>query len=166
VENMAKPKISLFASIGKDSRALGYKGDLIWRISEDLKRFKSLTMGHPIIMGRKTHESIGKALPGRLNIIITRNENYLAPDCIIVSSLEEALKKAQEVEKEEIFIIGGGEIYREAIKDADRLYLTVVDSDAPADTYFPEYEKDFTKIIEARGSSEGNLTYTYLTLER
>ncbi|MFZ2484579.1 MAG: dihydrofolate reductase, partial [Minisyncoccia bacterium] len=109
------PKISIIVAITKTNNAIGRDtGELLFRISDDLKRFKSLTMGHPIIMGRKTYESIGKALPGRANIVITRNPEFKAEECIIASSIEEAIKKAGEIDTE-VFVIGGGEIYRQAL---------------------------------------------------
>lgn len=161
------PKISIIAGIGKYDRALGKNSDLVWRISADLKRFKQLTMGHPIIMGRKTFESIGRVLPGRTNIVITRNRDYSIDGALVVSSLEGAISKAQEVEKEEIFVIGGGEIFTQALPVADKLYLTLVDAHADnPDVFFPEYEKDFTKITFQLDGQEGDLKYTWVDLER
>ena len=141
------PKISLIVAIQKKDNAIGRKsGELLFRISHDLKRFKELTMGHPIIMGRKTYESIGKPLPERTNIIVTRNPDFLAEGCVVVSSIEEAIKKGGDIDTE-IFVIGGGEIYKQALPYADRLYLTIVEGDAEGDVYFPEWQKDFIKDI-------------------
>ncbi len=160
------PKISLIAAIASENRALGKGNRLIYRITEDLERFKKITLGHPVIMGRKTFESIGHPLPNRTNIIITRDPNYTVLGCIIVHSLEEALKVAGKKEPEEIFIIGGGQIYQESINLADRLYLTIVEDNPEADTFFPDYS-EFKKVIFDSGEkqSEG-LKYRFLDLER
>lgn len=164
---MTKPTISIIASIGKYDNALGKNNDLVWRISADLKRFKSLTMGHPIIMGRKTFESIGRVLPGRTNIVITRNLEYAAVGAVIVSSLEEALRKARELDNQEIFIIGGGEIFKQALPLSDKLYLTIIDGRVEnADIFFPNYENDFTKKIYEEVGEEGGIRYTWINLER
>ncbi|MCR4260783.1 MAG: dihydrofolate reductase [Candidatus Colwellbacteria bacterium] len=160
-------KISIIASIGKYDNALGKNSDLVWRISADLKRFKSLTMGHPIIMGRKTFESIGRVLPGRTNIVITRNLEYAAEGAIIASSLEEALRKAQEVDDQEVFIIGGGEIFKQALPLVNKLYLTIIDDRVDnADIFFPEYKDDFTSKTFEESGEEGGLRYTWVDLER
>ena len=163
---MNKPLVSAIAAIGARNRALGRGGDLIWKISKDLARFKKLTSGHPIILGRKTYESIGRALPNRTNIVVTRNPDYEAKGCIVVHSIEEALKKAREVEDTEIFIIGGSYIFEAALPNIDRLYLTLVDSDEDGDVYFPEYETEFTKEISREVGEENGIGFTYLTLER
>src|SRR3972149_8133817 len=110
-----------------------------------MKRFKMLTMGHPVIMGRTTYESIGKPLPGRINIILTRDKSFKAPGCIAAYSFEEALTLARETDSEEVFIIGGGKVYEQAMQIADKLYLTIVEGKFDADTYFPEYSR-FEKI--------------------
>lgn len=135
----SKPTISAIAAIGKN-RELGKNGNLIWRIKEDMRHFKDVTKGHPIIMGRKTFESIGKPLPNRTNIIITRNANYKADGCIIVQSVEDAIEQAKKHDDQEIFIIGGAEIYKLALPLTDRLYLTIVDAeDNQAHVFFPNY---------------------------
>lgn len=169
-----KPVISAIAAIGKN-RELGKGGELVWRVSDDLKRVKQLTMGHPLIMGRKTYESIGKPLPGRTNIVVTRDDTYEAPGCVVMHSLEEALKEARAIEDMEIFIFGGAQIYTEALPYTDRLYLTVVnDTDSEADSFFPKYDEftqpdspaGFTKVVERKEHAQDNLSYTWLTLER
>jgi dihydrofolate reductase len=155
--------LSLIAVIGKN-RELGKDNHLLWNIHADLVRFKQITTGHPVIMGRKTFETIGHALPGRTNFVISHN--LRADDVTVVSSLDEAIKKAKIVPgAEEIFVIGGGQIYAAAIDRADRLYLTIVDAAAPnADTYFPDYSR-FTKIISSEPQEENGIRYMYLTLE-
>ena len=144
---MPKESISIIAALGASTRAIGRKNGLIWGIEGDLPRFKGLTMGHPIIMGRKTFESIGKALPGRTNIMVTRGESGVwASGCLLAYSLEQALNQARGLDNNEIFIIGGGQIYAQAILLADRLYLTVVDDKVLGDTFFPDYSA-FTRVI-------------------
>jgi len=127
------------------NQVIGKDNQLIWRLSADLKRFKALTTGHHIIMGRKTFESIGKPLPNRTSIIITRQADYTAEGCIVVNSLDEALSKVKD--DQEAFIIGGGTIYKEAIDKADKLYLTLVHGKFEGDTFFPEVD---TKAWESR----------------
>jgi len=158
-------KISLIAAIGRN-RALGENNDLIYKIPEDLKRFRALTSGHPIIMGRKTFESIGRPLPNRVNIVITRDQNYQKEGIIVVHSLDEALRNASgKPGTEEIFIIGGGQIFQESIGLADRLYLTIVEGNPGADTFFPDYLQ-FKKVVfeEDHQTTEG-LKYRFITLE-
>lgn len=161
-----EPTISIIAAIGKN-RELGKDNKLLWHIPEDMKRFKELTHGHAVIMGRKTFESIGRPLPNRLNFIVSRDPNYTPNGVAIVcSSLEDALEKAKEREVNEIFIIGGGQIYKEALPLADKLYLTVVDAAFPdADTYFPEYD-EFKKVTFEKEGSTKEYHYTFLELER
>lgn len=161
---MNRPAISIIAAIGS-KRELGKDNKLLWRIPEDMKRFRQLTEGHAVIMGRKTFESIGRPLPNRINIVITRQANYQAPGCIIVSSVEEALAAARAKEREEIFVIGGGEIYKQALPFTDRLYLTVVRATAAADAYFPEYA-EFGRVTTSTEGSSGDCRFTFLELTR
>ncbi len=160
--------ISIIAAISKNSRALGKGNDLIWKIPDDLKRFKALTTGHPIIMGRKTYESIGRLLPNRTNIIVTRNGDYKAEGCVVVTSIEDAIRAARQRPggSEEIFLIGGGDLYKQALPLVDRLYMTLIDAEAPADIFFPPYETEFTKVIERDPKQFGDLKYEWVTLER
>ena len=132
--------IVLMAAMGRN-RELGFGNKLPWHLPDDLKRFKEITRGHSIIMGRKTYESIGKALPERKNIVVTRNAGYQAPGAVVVGSIEEAFKEAGNGGDEDVFVIGGGEIYKLALPYADRMYLTFVDAEIPADTYFPEFSE-------------------------
>jgi dihydrofolate reductase len=129
--------ISLIVAMD-DRQGIGHHGSLPWRLSTDMKRFKAITMGHHLIMGRKTYETIGRLLPGRKMIIITRNMAYKADGCLIARSLEEALRLAKEGGETEVLVIGGGEIYRQALPMADRIYLTNVHTQVPADVFFPE----------------------------
>jgi dihydrofolate reductase len=130
--------ISLIVAASTNN-VIGAKGNLPWRLSADLKRFKTLTMGKPIVMGRKTYESIGRPLPGRQNIVITRQDNYAPEGCTVVQSVDAALAAA---DAPEIMIIGGGHIYEAFIPMAERIYLTRVDADIDGDTYFPEISED------------------------
>lgn len=158
-------KISLIAAIGKN-RELGRKNELIFKIPEDMKFFREKTMGHAVVMGRKTYDSIGHPLPNRTNIVITRSPDSQVPTLNVkyVSSIEEALEQAKIVEGEEIFVIGGAQIYEQALKYANTLYLTLVDSEvADADAFFPDYS-DFKNIISKRNSSDENYSYAFLQL--
>lgn len=121
--------------------AIGVGGSLPWRLSADLKRFRELTWGHHIVMGRKTFESIGKPLPGRETIIITRDQIFKAEGCTIAYSLDEALNIARELGETEAFVCGGAQIYERAIRIADRVYLTEVHAQVEADTFFPEWDR-------------------------
>ena len=157
-------RISIIAAVGK-KRELGKKNELIWRISDDLKRVKALTTGHPIIMGRNTYLSIGKPLPNRTNIILSWEPEEI-PGCTVCTSLDEALSFARSIEKEEIFIFGGASVYASALPIVTRLYLTVIHAtDADADAFFPDYSA-FTKIIETEARNQDNLIYDWVTLER
>ncbi|SJZ67093.1 dihydrofolate reductase [Eubacterium coprostanoligenes] len=139
--------ISMIAAVGKNLE-LGKDNDLIWHFKEDMKFFKETTMGHPVIMGRKTFESLPKALPGRKNIVISANPEYKADGAEVVTSVEEAIKLA-ETENTDAFVIGGGRIYNEFLPYADNLYLTEINAESPdADTYFPDFNKsDYIKEI-------------------
>lgn len=167
-----KTKISIIAAIG-ENRELGKNNKLLWHIPEDLRRFKKLTEGHVIIMGRKTFDSIihnlGKPLPNRVNIVVSKNHQLTnqksKKNLYFVDSIAKALKKAKEKEKKEIFIIGGGQIYQQTIKYADRLYLTIVKGKYQADTFFPDYSLFKKKGFERKRKS-GNYQYKFVVLER
>ncbi|HVV38738.1 MAG TPA: dihydrofolate reductase [Candidatus Paceibacterota bacterium] len=165
---MQKPRVSLIVSIGKNM-VIGRSDKLMWPIPEDLKRFKQLTMGHPVVMGRKTFESIlaslGKPLSGRTNIVVTRDESYKPEGAIITHTLEDAITKAKEIDQEEIFIGGGAQIYEQALPMVDRLYLTLIDDEKEGDAYFPEYEHLFTKKISEEPREYNGLKYSWVTLE-
>jgi dihydrofolate reductase len=159
-------KISLIAAIASENRALGKDNQLIYKIPSDLSRFKDLTTGHPIVMGRKTFESIGRLLPNRTNIIITRDLNYQVEGGEVAHLLDEALKIAKQSEgSEEVFVIGGGQIYQEVIGKADKLYLTVVEGNPSADTFFPDYS-EFKKVIFEESHEENGLKYKFVDLEK
>ena len=128
------------------NNAIGIRGDLPWRLSDDLKHFKSVTMGKPIVMGRKTWDSIGRPLPGRQNIVITRQAGYVAEGCDVVASLAEAAEAAGD--ENEIMVIGGSEIYSLALPLADRLYMTRVHAAVDGDAFFPEIDATEWRLID------------------
>lgn len=140
---MTQPIKTIVVAVSRNG-IIGREGDMPWRLSSDLKRFKAMTLGKPVIMGRKTFQSIGKPLPGRPNVIITRDAGFSAEGITVAHSLEEAIEVASRLAKEsdvdEICIIGGGEIYRQAIGLADRLLVTHVEADIEGDTSFPEID--------------------------
>ena len=123
-----------------ERRGIGKQGQLPWRLSSDLKRFRALTMGHHIVVGRRTFESIGKPLPGRQMIIVTRDANYKVAGCFTAHSVGGALELARDRGESELFICGGAEIYAATLERADRIYLTRVHADCDADTFFPEFD--------------------------
>jgi len=135
---MSKPLLSLIVAMAKN-RVIGKDNEMPWHLPADLGHFKTVTLGKPIIMGRKTYESIGRPLPGRLNIVMSRDKNYTLEGCETVTSLDEALQLTKS--EEEVMIIGGGYLYEQTISQADRLYLTFIDLDIEGDTLFPEFEQ-------------------------
>lgn len=159
-------RVSIIAAIGQN-REIGGKNQLLWNIPGELKRFREITTGHPIIMGRKTYESIGRILPNRTNIIITRDPNFKIEGAIIVGSLETAIESAQaQLGSSEIFVIGGGQVFKESLAKADRIYLTLVHKFfSEADVFFPEYS-EFSKIITKEDKKGPDFDYTFLTLEK
>lgn len=134
-------KLSLIVAANLEG-AIGENNTLLWRLPDDLKRFKKLTMGKPIIMGRKTFESIGKPLPGRTSIVITRNAGYTAEGIVVCTSLLQAIATAEAMGNDEAFVIGGGEIYTQALPLSDRIYLTRVFEKSAGDTYFKITDED------------------------
>lgn len=159
--------ISIFAAIDSKN-GLGKNNQLLVKIPADFARMKKLTSHHPIIMGRKTFESIGRVLPDRTNIIVTTNVELDIENAIVVNSLDMALEAAGDADgSEEIFIFGGGQIFKEAIERGivDRLYLTKIDGDYGADTFFPDYS-EFGKIISEEDGEQKNIKYKFVILER
>jgi dihydrofolate reductase len=157
--------ISLVVAMGLN-REIGINNQIPWKLSEDLKNFKKTTMGHHILMGRKTYESIGKPLPGRTNIILTRNLNYQATDCITVTSLDEAIKLAKTKGETELMVIGGAEIYKEALGRANRIYLSKIEFKGKADAYFPEFNESDWKVISEVKHSTDSIPWTFKVIER
>jgi dihydrofolate reductase len=137
-----KPRISIIVAMARN-RVIGVNNTLPWHLPADLKHFKELTMGHHIVMGRKTYESIGRPLPGRTSVVITRNVNNAVPGVIVVNSLEAAIAACGN--DEEIFVIGGAELYRQAIGLADRIYMTEIDADISGDAHFTDLDHKLWK---------------------
>ena len=167
-------RISIIAAIATNG-VIGRNGQLPWRLSKDLQRFKRLTMGHTIIMGRRTWESIGRPLPGRKTIVVTRQHDYAvdATNVQIAASLDDALQLAEQGREEEAFIVGGAELYHEALPLVDRLYFTEVAADVNGDTYFPlnfdTFEWDEWNSLETDAhdaDSENDHACIFVTLER
>lgn len=165
--SVARPaRLSLIVAMARNG-VIGKNNAIPWRLPGELALFKRVTMGHPIVMGRKTWESIGRALPGRLNIVVTRNTAYNAPGATVVPSLEAALAAAAGAA--EIFIIGGAQLYAEALPRADRLYLTTVDTEVDGDTRMPAFDRNAWRTIttEAHARDDRNAySYTLDVLER
>ncbi len=165
---MGKVTVSAIAAIGK-GRVLGKDNKLLWHIPDDLKRFKELTRGHPVIMGRKTFESIlgytGKALPERTNIVVSRDMAWQHQGAVATQSIEDAIKKGKELDTGEVFIVGGAQIYEAALPYTDKLYLTLIDAEAEGDAFFPPYENDFKEIHSEEHEWNG-LKYRWVDLER
>jgi dihydrofolate reductase len=135
---MTKPRLSIIVAMAQN-RTIGINNTLPWRCPEDLKRFKALTMGHHMIMGRKTFDSIGKPLPGRTTMVVTRNRKLQISGCVMAYSLEKAIAAC--AGDEEIFIVGGAELYRQAMPLVDMLYITEIRQDVEGDAHFPEFDK-------------------------
>jgi dihydrofolate reductase len=162
-----KPQI-VFVVAMADNGVIGAGGDIPWRIPEDMKRFKALTMGHPLVMGRKTWESLPRRpLPGRTNIVITRDTSYVADGAVVVHTLDEALARARAENPAEIAIIGGAEIYRTALPHATRIELTEVHKDVEGDVRMPAFDRTVWRETarEDRTTNDG-LAYSYVTLVR
>ena len=170
-------RLSALVAMAKN-RVIGCNNALPWHLPPDLKHFKSLTMGHPIIMGRKTYESIGRPLPGRLSIIVTRQAGYQVPGAIVVGSLGQALHAAQRKGQEqahpgsmadgEAFVIGGAEIFRQTLPLCDRIYITEIQADFAGDILFPEFnlEEWIEMSRDPRSWDEGTLDYHFEVLDR
>ncbi len=159
--------ITLIVAMGKN-REIGKENQLLWHLPKDLKRFKELTSGYPIIMGRKTYESIGKPLPNRTNIVISRKNDWFEEGILIVGSIKEAVKFAKKID-EEVFIIGGGNIYEQTIDLADKLEVTLVDAELGADTFFPKInEKVWQKTNEEyhQKDEKNEFDFCFQTFER
>lgn len=155
--------ITIIAAIANNN-AIGKNNQLIWHLPADLKRFKKVTFGHHIIMGRKTYESLGKPLPNRTTIIITRNKNYKQNNCIVVNSLNEAIKAAQADENP--YILGGAEIYKQALKIADRLDLTIIHHSFEADAFFPKINYKIWKEVsreDFKADEKNKYNYSFVT---
>lgn len=161
--------IAMIAAMA-ENRIIGADNDMPWHLPADLKHFKQTTLGKPVVMGRKTYESIGKALPGRLNIVISTRDDYVLDDAVVVNTPEAALERAKQESVDEIMIIGGGKIYELFLPLANRLYLTEIDLTVAGDTQFPDYmsHANWSMTAESKHApDEKNLhAYRFITLER
>jgi dihydrofolate reductase len=156
-----KPLISIITAVSENG-VIGKDNHLPWSFPEDLKYFRETTRGHVVIMGRKTYESMGQALPNRVNIVISRDKNYTLSDALTTLSLDTAIKLAKEKEKNEVFIIGGASIYAQALPLADKLYITKIKGVYEGDTYFPDYA-EFKTVLSEKKSTDGNLVFLILS---
>lgn len=164
--NESLMKISLIVAM-TPSRVIGINNQLPWHLSADLKRFKQLTLGHPILMGRKTYESIGRPLPGRTNLVVTRNPCYSAPGCLVFTSIAAAL--AHCVNEAEVFVIGGASFYSHLLPQADYLYITAIHQEFAGDTYFPAFAAEhWTEIAreDITNDTSVNFNYSFIKLAR
>ncbi|MEN3213532.1 dihydrofolate reductase [Methylorubrum populi] len=162
---MGPPRVSLIAAVARNG-VIGRDNDLVWRISSDLKRFKALTMGKPILMGRKTWDSIGRPLPGRRSLVLTRDRALTLSDVTVVHDWDEALAAAG---GDELMVVGGAEIYRLALPHADRLHLTEVDAAPEGDVHFPPFDRTAFRetLREAHGPGERDeFAFQFVDLER
>lgn len=160
-------KISIIAAMAKN-RVIGANGKIPWHLPIDLKRFKSLTWGKLVIMGRKTHESIGKELRGRVNVIITRQKYYDSLRCFVTDSIRDAVNLGYILRSKgkEVFFIGGAEIYRQALPLAERIYLTLIHEDFEGDAFFPELNLEEWRSVGRADLKENGLEFSFITLER
>jgi dihydrofolate reductase len=159
-------RLTLIAALARN-RAIGRDNAMPWRLPEDLRRFKRLTLGHAVIMGRKTFESIGSPLPGRDNIVITRSRDWSPPGCAVAHSLDAALASAES--RSEAFVIGGAQIYALAMPLAQRLYLTEIERDFDGDAFFPEYDRSAWREVSRERRVEGGAEgfgYAFVEYER
>jgi len=161
---MSRPRITVIAAVAANG-VIGKDNRMPWHLSADLKRFKALTMGHPMIMGRKTWESLPGRLPGRPHVVVTRNTGYRAEGATVVGSLAAALEVAGGTD--EVFVIGGGQLYTEALAVADRLQLTELDAEFAGDTHFPAYPRSqWREASRERHVSDDGLAYSFVTYDR
>ena len=157
-------KLSLIAAVAQNG-VIGLDNTLPWHLPEDLKRFRALTTGHHIIMGRKTYESLNRLLPDRTTVIVTRNPDYRVPGALIALSLEAAVALA--AEDPEVFLIGGAELYRDGLRIADRLYLTELHQAFEGDAYFPDWDRQqWRETARERHTSSQGLPFSYVTYQR
>lgn len=158
------PKLSLIVAIAKNG-VIGVNNTLPWHLPEDLKRFRTLTMGHHIVMGRKTYDSLGRLLPGRTTVIVTRNQNYRVEGALIAHSLPDALAMCDN--DDEVFLIGGAELYQAGLALADTLYITEIDLEVEGDAHFPQIPyAEFVETEREAHVSEKGLKFSYVTYER
>ncbi len=166
VQHLSCPLITLIAAMARD-RVIGRDGGMPWHLPADLKHFKAITLGHPVIMGRRTFESIGRALPGRQNVVMSRSRVELPEDVARVDGFDAALAACHEAER--VMVIGGGEVYRQALDRADRLELTLIDAEVDGDTHFPDIDWAHWRLVsmQSRPADQANAwPLRFVSLER
>jgi dihydrofolate reductase len=157
-------KISLIVAMSSN-RTIGLNNQMPWHLSADLKRFKQITMGHPIVMGRLTFEAIGKALPGRTNIIVSRNPSYQQEACVVVDSIKAAINHGCRLD-DEVFVVGGSTLYKATLPMANSLYITQINQDFDGDTFFPDFDRNLWAEVEREDVlDDPNVSFTYSFLK-
>jgi dihydrofolate reductase len=157
-------KLSTIVAIA-NNRVIGINNTLPWHLPEDLKRFRALTTGHHIIMGRKTYDSLGRLLPGRTTVIVTRNPDYKVDGALIANSLADAIALCKNAD--EAFLIGGAELYQDGLRHSDKLYITEIDLDVAGDAHFPDFDSShWQEIAREAHASEQGLKFNYVTYQR
>lgn len=157
-------KLSTIVAIA-NNRVIGINNTLPWHLPEDLKRFRALTMGHHIIMGRKTYDSLGRLLPGRTTVIVTRNQDYKVEGALVAHSLQAAIALCKD--DDEAFLIGGAELYQDGLRHSDKLYITEIDLDVTGDAHFPDFDSSqWQEIVREAHVSEQGLKFNYVTYQR
>ena len=158
--------MSIICAIAQN-RAIGKNNQLLWHIKKDFQHFKEKTLGHVMLMGQRTYESIGKPLPGRTTVVVSSDPDFnpVGENVHVCRTLEDGIVKAKEVEKEEIFICGGGSVYAQTIGMVDKLYLTIVEQDFEADTFFPEYS-EFKNVVSEKEDEEGDFKFRFVELTK
>ncbi len=157
-------QLSIIVAVAND-HVIGINNTLPWHLPEDLKRFKALTMGHHIIMGRKTYESLGRLLPGRTTVIVTRNTHYQVEGAVVVHSIEQALAVC--ADDDEVFLIGGAELYQQGFEHADKLYITEVNADFEGDAFLPKFDLAlWDQVARESHRAENGLSFSYVTYQR
>lgn len=159
-----RPLLSLIVAVASNG-VIGSRNALPWHLPADLRHFKETTLGRPVIMGRRTHESIGRPLPGRTNLVVTRQYAYVAPGCIVVGSLASALAAVPPAE--EVFVIGGSELYAQALPDADRVYVTEIHAPFEGDARFPEIDpRQWREVAREAHAGEAPFRFDFVRYER
>lgn len=165
---MSHPKLTAVVAMS-ENRVIGRQNQLPWHLPADLKHFKAITTGHPILMGRKTHESIGRPLPNRLNIVMTTDQTYTAPGCEVVHTLAQAIEVASQQSSNEIMVIGGATIYQQLMPAIERIYLTIVHAEVEGDVYFPalkQTEWQEKERLRHEADAEHAYAYSFCVLEK
>ncbi len=167
-ENLEKVFLSHIVA-ASENNVIGFNGDMPWHLPNDFRYFKNKTWGMPVIMGRKSYEALKESLPGRINIVITKKTDFHPEGAFVVNAIDDAIEKAKESDAREIFIIGGGEIFKQTIDIVSRIYLTRVHANVKGDTYYPEIKKDMWKLVSEQSfpaDDKNNYPYTFQVWEK